>query len=120
MNIEQLLRFALQDMTAAKYARITSPEKQAIDFRWLRNTVENTCGIEGLTLHLHYEVTKKPNPFRPYYVAELRHISVPGFIEMPESFGVEYNPQKLEDVIPGIDVNYTKSKSVRLAPFIPE
>lgn len=120
MNTEQLLRFALQNMTAAKYARITMPKGQTFEHEWVRNTAENACDIEGLTLHLHYELIKKPNPFRPYYIAELRHVSVPGLIEMPKSFGVEYNPQTLEDTIPGINVDYTKSESVSIAPFIPK
>lgn len=120
MNMEQLLRFALRNMTAAKYTRITMPEGQTLKHGWLRNTVENTCDIKGLTLHLHYELTKKPNLFRPYYIAELRHVSVPGRIELPPRLNLEYDPANLTDVIPGIDIDYTKSKSISIAPFIPE
>lgn len=118
MNTKQLLRFALQRMTAAKYMRITVPKGQTLGHSWVRNTVSDTCDIEGLTLQLHYEVIKKPSLFRPYYVAELRHVTVPGLIEMPESFGVEYNPANLADTIPGIDFKYTKS--IDISPFIPE
>lgn len=107
-------------MTAAKYARITIPKGQTFGHSWIRNTAKDACGIEGLTLQLHYQVTKKPNLFHPYYVAELRHISVPGLIEMPTSFGIEYSLTNLADTIPGIDVNYTKSKSISITPFIPE
>ena len=120
MNIKQLLRFALQNMTAAKYARITMPKGQTLEHSWIRNIAEDACNIEGLTLHLHYEVVKKPTPFRPYYIAELRHASVPGHIELPPEIDLEYNPANLADVIPGIDIDFTKNKSVSLGPFIPE
>lgn len=120
MNIKQLLRFALQSMTAAKYAHITVPKGQALQYGWIRNVAEDACDIEGLTLHLHYEIIKKPNPFRPYYIAELRHVSVPGHIEIPPKLNLEYDPANLADIIPGIDIDYTKSKSISIAPFIPE
>lgn len=120
MNTEQLLRFALRNMTAAKYARITLPEGHALKHGWIRNIAEDACDIEGLTLHLHYELTKKPSLFRPYYTVELRHVSVPGHIELPPKLTLEYDPANLTDVIPGIKIDYTKSEQVSLAPFIPE